>query len=400
MDKATVRDIDVRGKRALVRVDLNAPQDATGAITDDTRLRASLPTIQYLLDQGASVILMSHLGRPKGKVDLKYSLKPIAARLSELLGKPAPLAPDCVGPEVEAMAHALQPGEVLLLENLRFHPEEEANDPGFAKQLAMLGEVYVNDAFGTAHRAHASTEGVAHDLPAVAGFLMEKELTFLGGALEHPKRPFMAISGGAKVSDKITVLDHLIEVADKVLIGGGMANTFFKARGLFMGDSLVEDDKLEDARRLMAKAEAAGKPFILPVDVAVGEKFAADAEGTITTPDALPEGWRILDVGPQTILAFGEALVDAKTVIWNGTLGVAEFPAFALGTRALIRLLVELTSLGVTTIVGGGDSAAAVEADGAADKLSHVSTGGGASLEFLEGRELPGVAALRDRGAV
>jgi phosphoglycerate kinase len=400
MDKATVRDLDVRGKRALVRVDLNAPQDASGAITDDTRLRASLPTIQYLLDQGASVILMSHLGRPKGKVDLKYSLTPIAARLSELLGKPVPLAPDCVGPEVEAMARALQPGEVLLLENLRFHPEEEANDPGFARQFASLGEVYVNDAFGTAHRAHASTEGVAHDLPAVAGFLMEKELTFLGGALEHPKRPFVAISGGAKVSDKIVVLDHLIDVADKVLIGGGMANTFFKARGLFMGDSLVEEDKLEDARRLMAKAEAAGKPFLLPVDVAVGEKFAADAEGTITTPDAVPEGWRILDVGPQTILAFGEALVDAKTVIWNGTLGVAEFPAFALGTRALIRLLVELTSLGVTTIVGGGDSAAAVEADGAADKLSHVSTGGGASLEFLEGRELPGVAALRGRGAV
>ncbi len=400
MDKATVRDIDVRGKRALVRVDLNAPQDASGAITDDTRLRASLPTIQYLLDQGATVILMSHLGRPKGKVDPKYSLKPIAARLSELLGKPVPLASDCVGPEVEAMARALQPGEVLLLENLRFHPEEEANDPGFAKQLAALGEIYVNDAFGTAHRAHASTEGVAHDLPAVAGFLMEKELTFLGGALENPKRPFVAISGGAKVSDKIAVLDHLIDVADKVLIGGGMANTFFKARGLFMGDSLVEDDNLEDARRLMAKAEATGKPFLLPVDVAVGEKFAADAEGTITTPDAVPEGWRILDVGPQTILAFGEALVDAKTVIWNGTLGVAEFPAFALGTKALTRLLVELTSLGVTTIVGGGDSAAAVEADGAADKLSHVSTGGGASLEFLEGRELPGVAALRGRGAV
>jgi phosphoglycerate kinase len=400
MDKATVRDIDVRGKRVLVRVDLNAPQDASSAITDDTRLRASLPTIQYLLDQGASVILMSHLGRPKGKVDPKYSLKPIAARLSELLGKPVPIAPDCVGPEVETMARALQPGEILLLENLRFHPEEEANDPGFAKQLGALGEIYVNDAFGTAHRAHASTEGVAHDLPAVAGFLMEKELTFLGGALENPKRPFVAISGGAKVSDKIAVLDHLIDVADKILIGGGMANTFFKARGLFVGDSLVEEDKLEDARRLMAKAEAAGKPFILPVDVAVGEKFAADAEGTITTPDAVPEGWRILDVGPQTILAFGEALVDTKTVIWNGTLGVAEFPAFALGTRALIRLLVELTSLGVTTIVGGGDSAAAVEADGAADKLSHVSTGGGASLEFLEGRELPGVAALRDRGAV
>jgi phosphoglycerate kinase len=400
MEKATVRDLDVRGKRALVRVDLNAPQDASGAITDDTRLRASLPTIQYLLDQGAAVILMSHLGRPKGKVDPKYRLKPVAARLSELLGMPVPLAPDCVGPQVEAMARALQPGQVLLLENLRFHPEEEANDPGFARQLASLGEVYVNDAFGTAHRAHASTEGVAHDLPAVAGLLMEKELTFLGGALENPKRPFMAISGGAKVSDKIAVLDRLIEIADAVLIGGGMANTFFKARDLFMGDSLVEADKLEDARRLMAKAEAAGKPFILPVDVAVGEKFAADAEGTLTTPDAVPEGWRILDVGPQTILAFGEALVDAKTVLWNGTLGVAEFPAFALGTRALIRLLVELTDLGVTTIVGGGDSAAAVEAMGAADKLSHVSTGGGASLEFLEGRELPGVAALRDRGAV
>jgi phosphoglycerate kinase len=400
MGKATVRDIDVRGKRALVRVDLNAPQDASGAITDDTRLRASLPTIQYLLDHGAAVILMSHLGRPKGRVDPKYSLRPVAARLSELLGRPVPLAPDCVGPQVEAMARALQPGQVLLLENLRFHPEEEANDPGFARQLASLGEVYVNDAFGTAHRAHASTEGVAHDLPAVAGLLMEKELTFLGGTLENPKRPFMAISGGAKVSDKIAVLDRLIEIADAVLIGGGMANTFFKARGLFMGDSLVEADKLEDARRLMAKAEAAGKPFILPVDVAVGEKFAADAEGTITTPDAVPEGWRILDVGPQTILAFGEALVDAKTVIWNGTLGVAEFPAFALGTRALIRLLVELTDLGVTTIVGGGESAAAVEAMGAADKLSHVSTGGGASLEFLEGRELPGVAALRDRGAV
>jgi phosphoglycerate kinase len=400
MEKATVHDLDVRGKRALVRVDLNAPQDASGAITDDTRLRASLPTIQYLLDQGAAVILMSHLGRPKGKVDPKYSLGPIAARLSELLGGPVALAPDCVGPEVEAMARALQPGEILLLENLRFHPEEEANDPGFARQLAALGEVYINDAFGTAHRAHASTEGVAHDLPAVAGFLMEKELTFLGGALEHPKRPFVAISGGAKVSDKIAVLDHLIEIADAILIGGGMANTFFKAQGLFMGDSLVEDDKLEEARRLMAKAGAAGKPFILPVDVVVGEKFAADAEGTITTPDAVAEGWRILDVGPQTILAFGEALVDAKTVIWNGTLGVAEFPAFALGTKALIHLLVELTSLGATTIIGGGDSAAAVEADGAAEKLSHVSTGGGASLEFLEGRELPGVAALRDRGAV
>jgi phosphoglycerate kinase len=397
MDKATVRDIDVRGKRALVRVDFNAPLDEGGAITDDTRIRAALPTIRYLLENGAAVILMSHLGRPKGKVNPDYSLKPVAARLSELLGQPVALAPDCVGPAVTAQADALRPGGVLLLENLRFHPEEEANDPAFAKQLAALGDVYVNDAFGTAHRAHASTEGVAHDLPAVAGFLMEKELNVLGAALEHPRRPFVAISGGAKVSDKIAVLDHLIDIADVVLVGGGMANTFFKANGLFMGDSLVEDDKLDEARRLQAKARAAGKRFILPVDVAVGEKFSNDAERTITTPDNIHEGWRILDVGPQTILAFGEALANAETIIFNGTLGVAEFPKFAQGTNALIALLVERTADGATTIIGGGDSAAAVEAAGAAEKVTHVSTGGGASLEFLEGRELPGVAALRNR---
>ena len=399
MDKATVRDIDVRGKHVLVRVDFNVPLDEGGAITDDTRIRASLPTIRYLLDHDAAVILMSHLGRPKGKVDPKYSLKPVAERLSELLGQPVALAPDCVGPEVTAQAQALQPGQALLLENLRFHPEEEANDPAFARQLAALGDIYVNDAFGTAHRAHASTEGVAHDLPAVAGFLMEKELNSLGSALEDPKRPFVAISGGAKVSDKIAVLDRLIDIADAILIGGGMANTFFKANGLFVGDSLVEDDKLEEARRLQAKARAAGKPFVLPVDVAVGEKFSNDAERTITTPDTIPEGWRILDVGPQTILAFGEALADAETIIFNGTLGVAEFPKFAQGTNALIALLVERTEAGATTIVGGGDSAAAVDAAGAAEKVTHVSTGGGASLEFLEGRELPGVAALREREA-
>jgi phosphoglycerate kinase len=396
--KATVRDIRVAGRRVLERVDFNVPQDKeTGAITDDTRIRASLPTIQYLLDQGASVVLMSHLGRPKGGPDPRYSLKPVAARLSELLGRPVLLAPDAVGAEVEAMAHALKPGEVVLLENVRFHPEEEQNNPAFAAQLAKLGDIYVNDAFGTAHRAHASTEGVAHDLPAVAGLLMEKELAFLGGALHDPKRPLVAISGGAKVSDKITVLDHLIELADAVLIGGGMANTFFKAQGLSVGDSLVEDDKLDEARRLLAKAAAAGKPLVLPVDVAVGEKFSADAERTITTPDAVAEGWRILDVGPQTLIVFGERLATARTVVWNGTLGVAEFPAFALGTRALINQLVELTEQGVITIVGGGDSAAAVEADGAASKLSHVSTGGGASLEFLEGRDLPGVVALWDK---
>jgi phosphoglycerate kinase len=400
MDKATVRDIDVRGKRVLERVDFNVPLDENGHVTDDTRIRASLPTIRYLLDHGAAVILMSHLGRPKGKINPKYSLRPVAERLSELLGQPVALAEDCVGPDAEARARALQPGQVLLLENLRFHPEEEANDPAFAHQLASLGELYVNDAFGTAHRAHASTEGVAHDLPAVAGFLMEKELNFLGGALEHPKRPFVAISGGAKVSDKIAVLDRLIELSDAILIGGGMANTFFKANGLNVGDSLVEDDKLDEARRLMRKAEAAGKRFVLPVDVVVADRFANDAERTLTTPDHVPDGWRILDIGPQTLVVFGEVLADAQTIVWNGTMGVAEFPNFAQGTNALIGLLVERTQEGATTIVGGGDSAAAVEAAGAAEQVTHVSTGGGASLEFLEGRELPGVAALRERGTV
>lgn len=397
MNKATVRDVDVRGKRVLERVDFNVPRDANGQISDDTRIRAALPTITYLLDQGASVVLMSHLDRPKGKVVESMRLAPVARRLSELLGRPVEMAPDCVGPAVEAAARALHPGQVLLLENLRFHPEEEANDPVFARQLAALGDLYVNDAFGTAHRAHASTEGVAHDLPAYAGFLMEKELNFLGGALEHPKRPLVAIVGGAKVSDKIAVLDRLLDLADAVLIGGGMANTFFKANGLEMRDSLVEDDKLDEARRLMAKARASGKRLVLPVDVVVADRFAADAERGITTPNAVPEAWRILDVGPQTILVFGEVLAGAETILWNGTLGVAEFPAFARGTDALIGLLAERTAVGATTIIGGGDSAAAVEAAGAADKMSHVSTGGGASLEFLEGKTLPGVAALRDR---
>lgn len=400
MDKATVRDINVRGKHVLMRVDFNVPLDEGGTITDDMRIRAALPTIRYLLDHDAAIILMSHLGRPKGKANPKYSLASVANRLSELLGQPVKFAPESVGPVVTSQAQALRPGEVMLLENLRFHPEEEANDPAFAKELAGLGEIYVNDAFGAAHRAHASTEGAAHDLPAVAGLLMEKELNFLGSALENPRRPFVAISGGAKVSDKIAVLDRLIDIADAVLVGGGMANTFFKANGLFVGDSLVEDDKLDEARRLQAKAQAAGKRFILPVDVAVGEKFSNDAERTLTTPDAIHEGWRILDVGPQTILAFGEALADAETIIFNGTLGVAEFPKFAQGTNALIALLVERTEAGATTIIGGGDSAAAVEAAGAATKVTHVSTGGGASLEFLEGRELPGVAALLDRSAL
>jgi phosphoglycerate kinase len=401
LEKATVRDIAVRGRLVLERVDFNVPLDDEGRITDDTRIRASLPTIRYLIAHGAAVVLMSHLGRPKGTPDPKYSLKPVAERLSELLGQPVRLAPDCVGPQIDLMVRSLVPGDVLLLENLRFHAEEEANDPAFAQQLAALGDVYVNDAFGTAHRAHASTEGVTHYLPvSAAGLLMEKELAFLGGALEHPKRPLVAISGGAKVSDKIAVLDRLIDLADAVLIGGGMANTCFKANGLSVGDSLVEDDKLDEARRLMAKAHDAGKRLVLPVDVAVADRFAADAERTLTSPDHVPDGWRILDVGPQTIVAFGEILADAQTIVWNGTLGVAEFPAFAQGTNALIGLLVERTAQAATTIIGGGDSAAAVEAAGAAEKVTHVSTGGGASLEFLEGRTLPGVAALTDRSAI
>jgi phosphoglycerate kinase len=396
MKKATVRDLDVRGKRVLERVDFNVPEDESGHITDDTRIRASLPTIQYLLDHGACVVLMSHLGRPKGKIDEKYSLRPVAQRLSELLGRPVQFAPDCIGPEVSALVHTLQPGQVALLENLRFHPEEEANDKDFARQLSQLGDIYVNDAFGTAHRAHASTEGVAHYLPAVAGFLMEKELDFLGSTLENPRRPFVAIAGGAKVSDKIAVLDRLIEAADAILIGGGMANTFFRANGLWVGDSLVEEEKLDEARRLMAETEASGKRFVLPVDVVVADRFAADANHVLTTPDHVPEGWRILDVGPQTLVAFGDVLSDAQTIVWNGTMGVAEFPAFAQGTNALIGLLVERTEQGATTVIGGGDSAAAVEAAGAVDRVTHVSTGGGASLEFLEGRVLPGVAALED----
>ncbi len=396
MQKATVRDVDVRGKRVLERVDFNVPID-DGEIGDDTRIRASLPTIHYLLDYGAKIVLMSHLGRPKGTFDRAFSLRPVAIRLGELLGMPVQLAPDCVGPETTAMAEALQPGQILLLENLRFHPEEEANDPEFARQLAALGEIYVNDAFGTAHRAHASTEGVTHSLPAVAGLLMEKELTFLGDTLENPRRPLVAIAGGAKVSDKITVLDRLIEVADALLIGGGMANTFFKANGLFVGDSLVEDEKLDEARRLMTKAGTLRKRFALPVDVVVADRVAPDADHVLTTPDHVPEGWRILDIGPQTLVAFGEVLMDAATVVFNGTMGVAEIPAFAHGTQALIGLLVERTEQGATTIVGGGDSAAAVAVTGAEDKLTHVSTGGGASLEFLEGRVLPGVAALQDR---
>ncbi len=396
LSKKTVRDIDVDGKKVLVRVDFNVPLDAEQHITDDTRIVAALPTIEYLLDHRAAVILMSHLGRPDGKAVDKLRLAPVAQRLTDLLHRPVETTTDCIGPEALNKASALQPGQVLLLENLRFHKEEEKNNPAFSRRLANLGEIYVNDAFGSAHRAHASTEGVAHYLPGIAGFLMEKEINFLGAALENPRRPFVAIVGGAKVSDKIAVLERLISIADTILIGGGMANTFLKAQGYEIGDSLHEEAKLDVARDLIARAEQQHKIFILPNDVVIADRFAADAEHKVVAATAVTQGWRILDLGPATIQRFREAVANAQTIVWNGTLGVAEMPAFAVATNTVIDILIERTQEGATTIIGGGDSAAAVEKAGAADKMTHVSTGGGASLEFLEGRTLPGVAALED----
>jgi len=372
-------------------VDLNVPQDKAGNITDDTRIRAALPTIQYLRDKGAKVILCSHLGRPKGKVAEEFRLTPVAKRLSELLAVPVAKTNDCVGPEVEKAAAVMKPGDVLLLENLRFHAEEEGNDPNFAKQLAAIADVYVNDAFGTAHRAHASTEGVTHFLPAVAGFLMERELNFLGKATADPTRPFVTILGGAKVSDKIGVIENLLPKVDQLIVGGGMANTFLKAQGHEIGASLVEDDKLELAKDLLKRG---GKKLVLPVDVVVADAFAADAKHNTVAADKVPVGWRILDIGPESVKKFSAVLKKAKTVVWNGPMGVFEFPAFAAGTVAVAKALAET---GATTIIGGGDSAAAVEQAGVADKMTHISTGGGASLEFLEGRVLPGVAALQDK---
>jgi phosphoglycerate kinase len=390
MDKKTARDVDVRGKRVLVRVDFNVPL-AEGEVADDTRIRAALPTIRYLIDHGARVILMSHLGRPKGQVREELRMAPVAARLSELLGQPVLTAGDCIGPQVQAMAKELQPGQVLVLENTRFHPEERKNDPDFAREMASLAEVYVNDAFGTAHRAHASTEGVTHYLPAVAGFLMEKEIEFLGKALESPEHPFVAILGGAKISDKIGVIENMLGQVDALLIGGGMANTFFKAQGYDVGESLVEDESLDTAREMLAKA---GGKLVLPVDVVVADAFAADAQSKIVGVDAVPAGWRILDVGPKTAALFREKLTGAKTVVWNGPMGVFEFPKFATGTVEIAKALAELDAM---TIIGGGDSVAAVYQAGLADKMSHISTGGGASLEFLEGKTLPGIAALADK---
>lgn len=391
MNKKTIRDINAKSKRVLVRVDFNVPQDKAGNITDDTRIRAALPTIQYLRDQGAKVILCSHLGRPKGKVAEEFRLTPVAERLSELLGAPVAKADDCIGAKVEKAVAKMKPGDVLLLENLRFYAQEEANDPAFAKQLASVADIYVNDAFGTAHRAHASTEGVTHFLPAVAGLLMERELNFLGKATAEPTRPYMAILGGAKVSDKIAVIENLLPKVDQLIVGGGIANTFFKAQGLEIGASLVEDDKVQLAEDLLQRG---GKKLLLPVDVVVADAFAADAKHQTVAVDKVPAGWRILDIGPKSVEKFAAALKKAKTVVWNGPMGVFEFPAFAAGTVAIAKALAES---GATSIIGGGDSAAAVEQAGVADKITHISTGGGASLEFLEGKVLPGVAALQDK---
>ena len=391
MLKKTVRDINVAKKRVLVRVDFNVPQDKAGQITDDTRVRAALPTIQYLREQGAKVILCSHLGRPKGKVAEEFRLAPVARRLSELLDAPVATVKDCIGPDAVKAAKALKPGQVLLLENLRFYAQEEANDAEFAKQLASVADVYVNDAFGTAHRAHASTEGVTHFLPSVAGFLMERELNFLGQATADPTRPYVAILGGAKVSDKIAVIENLLPKVDQLIVGGGMANTFLKAQGLEIGASLVEEDKVDLAKDLLKRG---GKKLLLPVDVVVADAFAAEAKHQTVAVDKVPAGWRILDIGPKSVANISAVLKKAKTVVWNGPMGVFEFPAFATGTVAVAKALAASKA---TSVIGGGDSAAAVEQAGVADKITHISTGGGASLEFLEGKVLPGVAALLDK---
>jgi phosphoglycerate kinase len=390
MNKKTVRDIALKGKRVLMRVDFNVPMQA-GKVTDDKRIKASLPTIQYVLNQGAAVILMSHLGRPKDGPDPEFSLKAASEVLAGLLGKPVQMAPDCVGPQVEKMAKALKPGEVLMLENTRFHEGEEKNDPELAKEMAKLGDVYVNDAFGSAHRAHASTEGVAHYLPAVSGFLMEQELEYLGRATLNPERPYIAILGGAKISDKIAVVENLLAKCDKLIIGGGMANTFLAAKGYKMQDSLVEAGSVETAKSIMAKA---GDKLLLPMDAVIADKFEADAKSQVVDVDKIPAGWRMMDIGPKSIVTFKEALKGARLIVWNGPLGVFEIPKFAEGTFAIAKLLAES---GATTVIGGGDSASAVKQAGVAKQMTHVSTGGGASLEFLEGRQLPGVAALQDK---
>ncbi len=389
-NKKTVEDVDVDGKKVLVRVDFNVPIKE-GQVGDDTRIRAALPTINYLLDHNAAVILMSHLGRPKGEPKPEYSLKPVAEYLGKLLGKDVKFSPEAVGPQAEQAAKNLKPGQVLLLENTRFYPGETKNDQEMAKQLASLGDLYVNDAFGSAHRAHSSTEGVAHYLPAVAGLLLEKEIRYLGQAIDNPKRPFVTILGGAKISDKIGVIRNLLTKADQILIGGGMANTFFAAQGYPMGDSLVEKDALDTARELLKEGT---NKLRLPVDVVIANAFSNDAESKVIPMGPVPDGWRIMDIGPETVANYARVIENAGTVVWNGPMGVFEMSKFAVGTFEVARLIAESDAV---SIIGGGDSAAAIQESGVADQIDHISTGGGASLEMLEGITLPGLAALNDK---
>ncbi len=400
MAKKSIADLapnELQGKRVLVRVDFNVPLDEKQNITDDTRIRAALPTIKYLCDKGGKIVLVSHLGRPKAGPDDKLRLAPVAAKLSQLIGKPVAYVKDSVGPEVEAAVAKLKAGDILLLENVRFYKDEEKNDPAFAKKLASLADVYVNDAFGTAHRAHASTEGVTKYLKGYAGFLMEKEIKFLGQLLENPARPFVAILGGAKVSGKIDVIENLLSKVNTLIIGGGMAYTFFKARGVDVGKSLVEEDKIGLAREILKKAIDKGVPLMLPIDHVVADKFDANADSKIVTRAGIPTEWQGMDIGPETITKFGHAIKKAKTIFWNGPMGVFEFDKFSKGTTAIAKMVAEATAGGAVSVIGGGDSVAAVEKAGLADKMTHISTGGGASLEFVEGKTLPGIACLQDK---
>lgn len=394
MNKKTVRDIDVKGKKVLVRCDFNVPQDENGNITDNRRIVSALDTIKYLLEMNSKVILCSHLGRPKGEVKAEFSLKPVADELARLLGKEVKLAKDVIGEDAQKLTDNMQEGEIVLLENVRFHREETDNDPEFAKKLASFAEIFVNDAFGTAHRAHASTAGVADYLPAVSGFLIEKELNFMGDALNNPERPFMAILGGRKVSDKIGVIEALLEKVDTLMIGGAMAYTFFKAMGYNVGNSICELDKLDLAKELMEKAKQKGVKFMLPVDTRIGKEFKADTESKVVAYTEIPDGWEGFDIGDETIKMYVEELQKAKTVVWNGPVGLFEFDQFAVGTNSLAKALGESSAV---TIIGGGDSAAAIEKLGIADQFSHISTGGGASLEFLEGKKLPGIECLQSK---
>ncbi len=394
MNKKTVKDIDLKGKKVLIRCDFNVPMDENQNITDNTRIVAALPTIKYLLENNCAVIACSHLGRPKGEFKPEFSLKPVAKELSKLLGTEVIMANDVIGEDAKAKAQALQGGQIMLLENVRFHKEETENDPNFAKELASMAEIYVNDAFGAAHRAHSSTAGVAEFLPAVSGFLIEKELQFLGHAISNPERPFVAILGGAKVSDKIGVIDSLLEKVDTLIIGGGMAYTFFKAQGYEVGNSICELDKLDLAKELMKKAEEKGVKFMLPVDTKVGKEYKPDTESKTVRYDEIPAEWEGFDIGEETIKLYEEELKKAKTIVWNGPLGLFEFDQFAIGTNKIAEVLAQASA---TTIIGGGDSAAAVKKIGLEDKMTHISTGGGASLEFLEGKKLPGIECLLDK---